>query len=337
MGIAGLFLAFGGIGSILNYFRDPGEYVDLFAQASHTLRGVASLFLRPFLGFGLVMLWCSWIDRKSLRRSPRWLAAITLLTMLGVIFSYSTFSYNRGAFVVPLVAMFAVLLTRGKQVSFAVLALACTVFAAVLFMAPFLAIYRNADATGNMTAQDVFDNPELTGLLADKIDALDAIQMYGSAPQYLGFLLETSRWGTRPFLGSTLFPSLVEPLPLLGRVFHKSSGPAIYNEMIYGTPEISDQILPFSGELFLNFNAAGVIVGFCCLAAVTRWLQRSFERASTSLEVYIWQYAAVWVLFLVIGSISVVSQIQFYFFWPIYGYFGWKHLTSQRLSLDTDG
>jgi hypothetical protein len=199
------------------------------------------------------------------------------------------------------------------------------IFVAVLLLAPFLAIYRNADFTGNMTAKELIDAPEVASLLADKIDPLDTIQMYGAGPQYMGFLLETSRWGTRPLLGATLFPSLVEPLPILGRAFREYSGPVIYNEMIYGTREIFDQILPFSGELFLNFNVVGVILGFCGLAAVTRWLQRSFERASTSLEVYIWQYTAVWVLFLVIGSISVITQILFYFFWPIYLWCASKH------------
>ena len=167
LGLFGLLLAFGGIGSLLNYFNNPGEYVDLFVEASHTLRGVSSLFLRPFLGFGLVMLWCGWIDRKAHRKSPRWMATVTLLTMLGVILSYSTFSYNRGAFVVPLVAMLAVLLTRGKRGSFAVLAVAGLIVVAALLLAPFLAIYRNADFTGNMTATELVDDPDVASLLAN--------------------------------------------------------------------------------------------------------------------------------------------------------------------------
>jgi hypothetical protein len=161
-------------------------------------------------------------------------------------------------------------------------------------------------------------------LFRDRIDLVDTLQMYGSGPQYLGFLLERSDWGRAPYLGSTLFPSLVEPLPVIGRQFRASSGPTIYNEMIYGTSGIEDQIIPFSGEMFLNFHIFGVMVGFCLLAVVASWLQQLFERASNSLEVYIWQYAAVWILFLVLGSISVTSQILFYFFWPIYFYFALK-------------
>jgi len=320
LGIVGFFLAFGGIGSFVDYFENPGESVDRFMSASHTLGGVASLFLRPFLGFGLVMLWCGWLDRSSKRKSPRWTALITLLAMLGVILSYGTFTYNRGAFVVPLVAMFAVLLTRGKRVSFGVLTVAGVVLVAVLLLAPLLAVYRNS----NLTAEDLLNNPAASEFFAEKIDLLDTIQMYGAGPQYVGFLLEASGWGKRSYLGTTLFPSLVAPIPVLGRTLRESSGPVIYNKMIYGTPDIFDQIIPFSGEMFLNFHIVGVVAGFCFLGMVAFKLQQAFERASSALEIYIWQYAAVWILFLIIGSISVVSQITFYFFWPIYLYFAWK-------------
>ena len=91
--------------------------------------------------------------------------------------------------------------------------------------------------------------------------------------------------------------------------------------MIYGSAEMADQIFPFASEMFLNFNIFGVIAGFCLLAGVAFWLQHRFERASGALEVYIWQYTAVWLLFLIMGAISVVTQTLFYFYWPIYLFF----------------
>lgn len=332
LGLVGLLLAFQNIGNLVNYFDNPQESVARFAEASHTLSGVASLFLRPFLGFGLVMLWCGWLDRSSGRKSPQWIAFVTLLAMAGVMFSYMTFSYNRGAFVVPLIAMVTVLFARGKQVSFGVIAVAGAALLVVLLLAPFYAIVRNSDLTGNLTVSELLSDSDVTDLLAQKIDVLDTIQMYGAGPQYMGLLLETSRWGTRPYFGTTLFPSVVEPLPVLGRVFRQSSGPVIYNEMIYGTPDIFDQILPFSGEMFLNFHILGVIAGFGVLAIVTACLHGLFERATSAIEVYIWQYAAVWILFLVIGSISVVSQILFYFCWPIYAYLVWHKIARRHAS-----
>jgi hypothetical protein len=317
LGIAGFFLAFHNIGGLVDYFENPAESTEQAAVAAHTLAGVASLFLRPFLGFGLVMLWCKWLDWTRQRKSPRGTVLLTLASMLGVMLSYSTFNYNRGAFVVPLVAMLATLLRRAKWISYRSVIAAGAVLVVVLILAPFWAVYRT-DSGG-----DLLDSP-VSELFRDRIDLVDTLQMYGSGPQYLGFLLERSDWGRTPNLGSTLFPSVVEPLPVIGRQFRASSGPTIYNEMIYGASGIEDQIIPFSGEMFLNFHIFGVMAGFCLLSIVAYRLQQLFERASSSLEVYIWQYAAVWILFLVLGSISVASQILFYFFWPIYLYFALK-------------
>jgi hypothetical protein len=330
-GLVGLFLAFHTPSALLEYFEDPATYVGQFSRASHTLSGVGSLLLRPFLGFGLVMIWCKWIDRKSQSRSARRAAVITLVGIMGVILSCATFSYNRGAFVVPLVCMLTVLGAQGKRISLGVLALAGSVLIIVLLLAPYYAVYRNTGLTGSRTATDLLSDPQVSSLFAENINVLDTLQMYGSGPQYTGYLIEQSRWGTRPYLGSTLFPSLVQPIPILGRTFSESSGPMIYNEMIYGTPAIFDQVIPFSSEMFLNFQVFGIIAGFCFLGAVASWLQRGFERATTSLEIYIWQYSAVWVLFLIIGSISVAVQILFYFYWPIYIFLACKHFAGNAL------
>ncbi len=141
------------------------------------------------------------------------------------------------------------------------------------------------------------------------------MQMYASGPQYLGYMLEESHWGTRPYLGTTLFASIVEPVPVVGRTVRESSGPVVYNKMIYGTPEIFDQIFPFASEMFLNFNIVGVIGGFVSSQwSLRSWLQQGFERAPSALEVYVWQYTAIWVLFLIMGSLSVVAQALFYFY-----------------------
>jgi hypothetical protein len=326
LGVAGFFLAFHKISGFVDYFENPAESTEQAAVASHTLAGVASLFLRPFLGFGLVMLWCKWLDWTRQRKSLRGTLVLTLASMLGVMLSYSTFNYNRGAFVVPLVAMLATLLRRAKWLSYRSVVAASAVLIVVLILAPFWAVYRT-DSGG-----DLLDSPA-SELFRGRIDLVDTLQMYGSGPQYLGFLLERSGWGRTPYLGSTLLPSLVEPLPVIGRQWRASSGPVIYNEMIYGNSGIEDQIIPFAGEMFLNFHIFGVIAGFCLLAIVADRLQQLFERASNSLEIYVWQYGAVWILFLILGSISVVSQILFYFCWPIYFYFTLKwasHIHSSR-------
>jgi hypothetical protein len=322
LGIAGFFLAFHTLGRLLDYYENPADNVDRLTAASHTLAGLTSLFLRPFLGFAIVVLWCRWIDRNNRSQKPRWAVLITLASITAVVLSYSTFGYNRGSFVVPLVAMIATLLTRAKWVSFGLVAAVSSILATVLVVAPFWAVYRSS----NLTAADLIDDAVAANSLGGKIDLLQTLQMYGSGPQYEGFLLEKSHWGSQPYLGATLVPSLAEPLPVVGRTLRSSSGPYIYNQMIYGNPEILDQILPFSGEMFLNFGIVGVMVGSSLLALLAFRLQLGFERAGNSLETYLWQYAGMWCLFLVMGSISVVTQELFYFFWPIYSYAIWKRI-----------
>ncbi len=73
-----------------------------------------------------------------------------------------------------------------------------------------------------------------------------------------------------------------------------------------------------------------MIIGFLLLGFVLARLQRAFTEAPTALEAYFWIYIAIWVLFVVLGSLSAVSQIFIFFCWPIYGYFALKLLLARR-------
>ena len=145
-------------------------------------------------------------------------------------------------------------------------------------------------------------------------------QVYGGAPQFLAYFLERSRWAGRPAWGRVLVSSVMAPVPILGKPFRPDTGTAIYNRQIYGASDIADQIAPFTGETFLDFHLAGVLAGFCLLGWVAFRLQRAFERSRTSIEIFLWQYFAIWTCFLIFGSVSVVSQIFLYFGWPLYLY-----------------
>jgi len=88
--------------------------------------------------------------------------------------------------------------------------------------------------------------------------------------------------------------------------------------------------VPFQGELFLDFHIVGVVAGYVLLGWVAHKLQGRFERSTSSLELYVWQYTAIWTSFLIFGSVSVVSQIVIYSFWPIYLYVYMSHLRTDR-------
>jgi len=241
--------------------------------------------------------------------------------LAAVIVGYGTFGYNRGSFTVPLVAMAAVSAAKHERFSLAVMSLGVSL---VLVIAPAFQAYRSGDFSG----QEVFEDPSTRDVLLQG-DVMDSIQTYGAAPQFLGFLLENCGLTGTPHWGEVTFSSLLSPLPILGKPFRESSGTAIFNRMIYDTSEIVDQIAPFQGELFIDLNIIGVIIGYCFLGWIALKLQRAFEKSKTSLEFFIWQYAAIWTFFLIFGSISVVSQIYFYFGWPIYLYLIYRWLRSR--------
>ena len=318
LGVLGIVLTFGTLSGLLSYFTNPAETRDLFSEPT-TWSSFFGTLLRPFLGFAFAMIWCRRMDGIGCGRGRLSCALFTALMLAGVIVGYGTFGYNRGSFTVPLVAMAAVSSAKHERFSLAVMTIGVIL---VLFMAPALDAYRSGDFSG----QEVFEDPSARDALVQHGDLMESIQIYGAGPQFLAFLLENNGWTAAPDWGEVTVSSFLSPFPILGKPFRESSGTTIYNTMIYDTPEIHDQIVPFQGELFLDFNILGVIIGYCFLGWIAHKLQRAFERSRSCLDLFIWQYAAIWTFFLIFGSISVVSQIYFYFGWPIYLYFLYRRL-----------
>lgn len=93
----------------------------------------------------------------------------------------------------------------------------------------------------------------------------------------------------------------------------------------------TDQPARFVGELFLDFNVLGVIFGFLVVGYIAAVLQNRFEATAEALEIYILQFAALWLSYFVISSLEVVSQTAIYFSWPIYGFLLFKAVARLRL------
>jgi len=313
LGVLGVFLSFGNTAGILDFFNNPAYYRDLFLEASSTWQGLAALLLKPFLGFAVILAWCKWIDSRG-RKAPWWRrGTVTLLVFAGVVLSFSLVGYNRGAFAVPLVALATVPLAKGDKF---IWRLTVTAGLLLLLLLPVYAIYRSGTELGG----DLLANTDIKELLVEKTDYSDIVQMYGSAPQYLGTLLEGTRWGSNPHWGAVTLSSILSPVPVLGKRFRQGSGFSIYNHLIYGTDRIADQNAPFVGELFLDFQIAGILLGYAILGGVLYRIQRAFERSQSSIEVYIWQFFSIWICFVIFGGIEVPSQILIYSCWPIYAF-----------------
>jgi len=109
-------------------------------------------------------------------------------------------------------------------------------------------------------------------------------------------------------------------VPILGKSVRDQSGPAIYNRLIYGEPDIADQVIPFEAEVWLSLGPLGLIAAFLLLGALISRLQRAFDAADNAFDSYAIQFTAIWATFLIEGSLAVVSQVFVYFAWPLYAY-----------------
>jgi len=151
-------------------------------------------------------------------------------------------------------------------------------------------------------------------------DSTEELQVYGQGSQFLGFFLEETGFGTQLWYGRTIPASLLYPVPILGKSFREDSVVTLYNRLIHGDDTSLDQIVPFAGELFLNFHLLGVVLGFAVLGALVEAMQVRFLRSPNPFEAYMWCLVGIWTSFLIVGNLAVTSQIYVYFFWPFYLY-----------------
>ena len=174
--------------------------------------------------------------------------------------------------------------------------------------------YRNS----SYSLGEILTSSKARSSLVAHVNLSKEVQIYTNAPQYLAYLLDRTGFGADPRYGRTVVASVMYPVPKLGSPFRSDSGVAIFNHLIYGPASTDvDQVIPFQGELFLDFSYVGVLLGFLVFGMIVTRVQRAFERSRSSLEAFTWQYAGIWSGFLVVGSVAVVSQTALYFFWPV--------------------
>ena len=312
LGVVGFLLAHGGIGGFLEYASSPTEE-RLRAEEVTTLAGAAGTFLKHFLGFAVVLAWSWWLGRR--RRRPAAIVMVTATTVLALL--VVNFNYNRGTMLGPVLALAAASSVHVRRIPFKAVILA----GAMVLSASFVFGWYRATSLeiGEVTASALADAWRSE-------DVVEFVQIYASGPQMAAYLIESLE-GTF-YYGKTLLPSLIYPVPVLGRPFREQSGPVLFNELIYGSADSLDQIIPLDGELYINLHLFGVAMGGALLGAYLAWLQGKFVSAPSPVESYAWLMIALWTVFP--GSLSVASQIYVYSFWPIYVYFAVKTLRAWK-------
>lgn len=307
IGVVGLVLRFRSLADLTGYFTgtSPIAY-DLTSAASVVATTAQSLsgLLLPYLGVAFALLGCRAIEQARRRSGRRARNAITEITVLGgLAAAYGLYSYSRGNVVMPILAMLATYSMRLRRVrALAVGVAAIAIVLAVVAVGSFRTAYFLNQAGVSVQLK----SPSLT----------DTLQVYGQGPQFLGYLLDTTPANAVPMWGSTLASSALSPVPVLGKGFRATSTTVLYNDLIYGRNVATDQIVPLEGELFWNFDIPGVVVGFFGVGVAVGVLEASARRARRTFTCYVINYAGFWVAFMVVASVSILSQEFIYFMVP---------------------
>ena len=322
IGLTGLVLRFGSVDGLVDYFTLQRTVGKTALTGFDRLAESAASVLLPALGCSAVLLFAYWLDVMSSRHLKyRREAAGVVAAFVFLLFAYSVYNYNRAALIVPAVALAGAYSIRVRRISVRLLMGVATVLALVALV---FGSVRAATERAQVGVRPV--NP-----LDAELNVSQVVQSYGSAPQFTAYMLDSGR-GERLFLGGSLVASILHPLPIVGRDFRPNSDVTIYNRDIYGSDISVDQVVPFKGELYWNFWYLGVAFGFILLGMAVRRVDNAYLSASNGLAAYVWSYSGIWLGFLVVGSIAVLSQIAFYFMWPFALYAAWHWFSSRNAS-----
>ncbi|MDQ2833588.1 MAG: hypothetical protein M3Y50_07540 [Acidobacteriota bacterium] len=295
LGIIGVLLFFRSPERILQYFLDPQAYllnIDSEGSGRATVADLASLLLRSFFPFSLLLMWSrAFVGTGAVARTRE----VLLLALIAL--SSPIYSYERSSVVIPMLSIAAVLSKRKSASGMIILG---GLFVGTVGLVIVLTSYRTSPL-------------EQIGAV-QAVSMGDQYQTYAMSPQFLGLLLEKTHYGRRLSLGRVLVSSVMTPVPVLGKPFREGSGTSIFGELSGRT----DLPSPFAGELFLDFHLGGVIAGFFVVGYLLCLLENAFQTAREPLEIYILQFAAVWLGYTVTSSISVVSLAAIYLAVPIY-------------------
>jgi hypothetical protein len=309
LGAVALALAFSSVGALVDYFSGQGH---IFGDdGPTTLTGAYSQFLRPYLAYGVIVLWAALIAR---RRPGARLRPLELGLIIVAIGASATYNYNRASVVVPLLALVTAYSAFGRRQSPARIVAMLSILAVIGFL---FGEYRSSySGTRGGEIQ-----PAAAGLDRPPESFPHIVQSYGNGPQFWAVTVqEVDRTGM--LHGDSIAGSALYSMPMFGKSFRDDSGPTDYNELIYGKPDIIDQVLGFGAELYWNFGIPGIVVGYFLLGFAIRRFDDRVEAAADALASYSWSYCGTWAALLVINSISILAQIVIYFFWPIFTTFG---------------
>ena len=303
LGLVGIALTFRSPAALLSYLS--GHFVPPHSSgASASLAAVAGTFLKPFGAYGFILLWARTAQRATSHRIQ------VVAYAAGALLILSTYSYNRSALVIPLVAMVSAYSTHIRRISLPTLVVAGSI---VLIAALLFGQYRSTQfrTEGGRVTPPAHVRTDATP------SSVVQLEIYGQAPQFQAIIEENLGTGGSYRLGQTVLPEVFSPIPKIGRIFRSSTATQEYNQLIYQNTTTADQIAPFEGEMVWNFTLIGELIAMIILGSVLARFHRRFMTSTSVLDAYILQYLALWLGMLVVESVLDVSQVIIYFTLPI--------------------
>jgi hypothetical protein len=312
LGAIGIGLRFGSLQNLIYYFTNPQSYLlgAVNDASSKTAWQAAPDFLMYFAPFSVILLWCRDVALAPRKRTfPTQFRRLLYVFLIG--FTASINNYNRASFVIPLAALFAVMLKRRLSIGLpGLLALVAVAGFLTFEVTSFRATYGNS---GELLAKSPFTFNSF-------------IQDYGQAPQYLGYFLENTHYGAQPSMGSILYHSVLALVPIAGKSHRLQTGTYLYGTVI----ERTDHPALFIAELFLDFSVFGVVAGFFLVGRFVARLQDRFNAAVEPFELFLIQFAGICLSYTVMVGIEEVAQFAVFLCWPIYCFLIYRKLTKSR-------
>lgn len=247
-------------GSLIDYWKGAiFTYVtqEVLEDAGGSVLGYLANVGQRFWAFGVLLGWCWWKQQFNIK-GWYWYFLWILFFMIG------TLSSNRSNMLYPLLTFASVMAAhwQPRQKIWVVLGGAGLIFLSLFW--------------GYLRVQPTLDAAQITNLFnvytSDNDYAWRAHQLYLGTPYQITPLLYIENQTT------TIWASLLDPVPIIGKAFREESGPYIYNLAIHDATIAQDQVIPVAGELYYNGGLSLLLLGYFWVGTIYRWLDAVFKK-----------------------------------------------------------
>lgn len=297
LGIVGIVLRVGSLEGLLAYLR--GDVTGL-ALGETTLQGLLATVLPPFWTCALLIIWRV--------RSEQMVGGRRGVLILLAVLPMTLYSYNRAAVAIPLLCLLAASTQVRRPWPRGLVVVGG--FAVGLSALAFGAWRRIMLGTAGGSVSVVQAGLDKPGLSPGQL-----WQLYSASPQFVASALNALEASGA---SNTVLSSVIGAIPYFGTGVRETSGPIIFNKMIYGANGNVDQILPAVAELHWSLPWIGVVVVFLLVGITLRHCSIIYSSTQDPVTLYFAMYLAVWTASLFVFSISIVLQIAVFFLYPVY-------------------